>query len=83
MVSWYKFEFAKRTPSTFLHLPSSGWRDDPYVIIAGEYSWMRRGLVVPPATSPASWGTSTRITGDKGIQENKVLKAVSALSDKA
>ena len=62
--SYTVFQFAKNTSSSIA--PSTGWQDSPYVISATEYNWMRKGTVVPPATTPSSWSTPSRVTGDKG-----------------
>ena len=62
-------EFAKSTSSTVA--PTSGWAKTPPACSTTEYLWMRTGVVIPPATSPASW-TTVRIgaidgaTGAKG-----------------
>lgn len=61
---WRKFQWAKNTSTTTA--PTSGWQDTPMTPAAGEYVWMRSGIVVPPATEPSSWDTATRLTGDKG-----------------
>lgn len=61
---WRKFQWAKNTSTTTA--PTSGWQDTPMTPAAGEYVWMRSGIVVPPATEPSSWETATRLTGDKG-----------------
>ena len=65
-------EFAKSTSSTVA--PTSGWAKTPPACSTTEYLWMRTGVVVPPATSPASWTTvrigaingATGAKGDKG-----------------
>lgn len=59
-----KFQWAKNNSATTA--PTSGWQDNPMTAVAGEYVWMRSGIVVPPATNPSSWSTATRVTGDKG-----------------
>lgn len=61
---WRKFQWAKNTSTTTE--PTSGWQDTPLTASAGEYVWMRSGMVVPPATNPATWDKATRLTGDKG-----------------
>lgn len=63
---WRKFQWAKTTTTT--PAPTSGWSDTPLTAAAGEYVWMRSGMVVPPATAPASsaWEAATRLTGDTG-----------------
>ena len=38
----------------------------PASLAAGQYLWMRAGVVTPPATAPATWGTPYRISGEKG-----------------
>ena len=62
--SYVTVQFAKNT-STILS-PTSGWQSEPPTTQAGEYVWMRQGTVQPPATSPTSWGSAVRITGDTG-----------------
>lgn len=65
-------EFAKSTSSTVA--PTSGWAKTPPACSTTEYLWMRTGVVIPPATSPASWTTvrigaingATGVKGDKG-----------------
>ncbi|WP_321020294.1 hypothetical protein [Bacteroides sp.] len=62
-------EFAKSTSSTVA--PTSGWVKTPPACSTTEYLWMRTGVVIPPATSPASW-TTVRVgaingaTGEQG-----------------
>lgn len=59
-------EYAKSTSGTVA--PVSGWGKAPPSCGTNEYLWMRTGVVIPPATSPASW-TSVRIgsiDGGKG-----------------
>lgn len=46
-------EFAKSTSGAIA--PTSGWSKTPPSCGANEYLWMRTGVVIPPATSPASW----------------------------
>lgn len=48
-------EFAKSTSGTVA--PASGWSKTPPACGTNEYLWMRTGVVIPPATSPASWST--------------------------
>lgn len=65
-------EFTKSTSSTVA--PTSGWAKTPPACSTTEYLWMRTGVVIPPATSPASWTTvrigaingATGAKGDKG-----------------
>ena len=65
-------EFAKTPSSTVA--PTSGWAKTPPACSTTEYLWMRTGVVIPPATSPASWTTvrigaingATGVKGDKG-----------------
>ena len=65
-------EFAKSTSGTVA--PTSGWSKAPPSCGTTEYLWMRTGVVIPPATSPASWATvrvgaingATGAKGDKG-----------------
>lgn len=59
-------EYAKSTSGTVA--PTSGWSKTPPSCGTTEYLWMRTGVVIPPATSPASW-TAVRlgaIDGGKG-----------------
>ena len=58
------YQFAKNTSSTVA--PTTGWQDAPPSLSTGEHLWMREGVVIPPATSPASWSTAVRISGEKG-----------------
>lgn len=46
--------------------PTGGWQPTPPAAAAGEYVWMRSGVVIPPATAPASWDDPVRLTGDRG-----------------
>lgn len=61
---WRKWQWAKNKSATTA--PTSGWQDTPMTAAAGEYVWMRSGMVVPPATEPTSWDAATRLTGDRG-----------------
>lgn len=66
-------EFAKSTSGTVA--PVSGWGKTPPSCGTNEYLWMRTGVVIPPATSPASW-TSVRIgaiDGEDGLPGNTGL----------
>lgn len=63
------YNFAKNTSTTTA--PTSGWTATPPALASGEYLWMRTGTVVPPATTPASWGTAVRISGEKGNTGDK------------
>lgn len=67
---WRKFQWAKNTSTTTD--PTSGWQDTPMTAAAGEYVWIRSGIVVPPATAPSSWDTATRLTGDRGAAGESV-----------
>lgn len=67
---WQKFQWAKNTSTTTA--PTSGWQDTPMTAAAGEYVWIRSGIVVPPATAPSSWDTATRLTGDRGAAGESV-----------
>ena len=64
-------EFAKSTSSTVA--PTSGWVKTPPACSTTEYLWMRTGVVIPPATSPASWATVRigAINGATGEQGEK------------
>ena len=65
-------EYAKSTSGTVA--PASGWSKTPPACATNEYLWVRAGVVIPPATSPASWSTvrvgaingATGATGPKG-----------------
>ncbi|PXV66886.1 hypothetical protein CLV62_104147 [Dysgonomonas alginatilytica] len=59
-------QYAKSTSDAVA--PASGWASSPPTLVAGEYLWMRTGLVIPPATTPTSWTLPVRISGDKGNQ---------------
>lgn len=63
------YNFAKNSSMTTA--PASGWSATPPSLASGEYLWMRTGMVVPPATTPASWGTAVRISGEKGNTGDK------------
>lgn len=66
-------EYAKSTSGTVA--PVSGWGKTPPSCGTTEYLWMRTGVVIPPATSPASW-TSVRIgsiDGEDGLPGNTGL----------
>lgn len=67
---WRKFQWAKNTSTATA--PTSGWQDTPMTAAAGEYVWIRSGIVVPPATAPSSWDTATRLTGDRGAAGESV-----------
>lgn len=54
--------------------PASGWQGSPVTALAGEYVWMRTGTVVPPATTPATWGKAVRLTGDHGADGSDVYR---------
>lgn len=58
------YQWAKNNSVT--SAPTSGWQGTPMTAAAGEYVWQRSGIVIPPATSPASWDNPVRLTGDKG-----------------
>ena len=62
--SYVLYQFAKNTSLTTS--PTTGWSSTPPTLSTGEYCWMRNGTVVPPATTPASWSTGVRISGEKG-----------------
>lgn len=59
-------EYAKSTSGTVE--PVSGWSKTPPTCGINEYLWMRTGVVIPPATSPASWSVVRigAIDGEKG-----------------
>ena len=59
---WRKFQWALGSATGV----TGAWQDTPMNAPTGQYVWMRSGVVVPPATAPATWDTATRITGDKG-----------------
>lgn len=67
---WRKFQWAKNNSSATA--PTAGWQDTPMTANAGEYVWMRSGMVTPPATDPASWSSATRLTGDRGTDGESV-----------
>ncbi len=58
------YQWAKNNSAT--SAPTSGWQGTPMTAAAGEYVWQRSGIVIPPATAPASWDNPVRLTGDKG-----------------
>ena len=57
-------QFAKNTST--VSAPTEGWQSTPPKTNSGEYVWMRQGTVIPPASSPSSWSTAIRLTGDTG-----------------
>lgn len=59
-------EYAKSTSGTVA--PASGWSKTPPACGTNEYLWMRTGVVIPPATSPASWSVVRigAVDGEKG-----------------
>lgn len=62
---YLKYQWAKNSDP--INPPTSGWQDTPLNALAGEYVWMRSGIVIPPATTPAAgYGTAIRLTGDTG-----------------
>lgn len=58
------FQYAKNASTS--SAPASGWSASPPSLSGGEYMWMRSGTVVPPASSPGSWSTGYRVSGEKG-----------------
>lgn len=62
--SYVVFQYAKNTSATTA--PTSGWTASPPSLATGEFAWMRSGTVIPPATSPVSWDTGYRVSGEKG-----------------
>ena len=58
------YQFAKNT--SLSTAPSTGWNSSPPSLSSGEYLWMRFGTVTPPATTPTSWSTPVRISGENG-----------------
>lgn len=54
---WAKGDYAQ---------PTGTWSDTPLNAAAGEYVWMREGVVTPPATTPVWKNGYTRVTGDTG-----------------
>lgn len=64
-------EFAKSASSTVA--PTSGWVKTPPACSTTEYLWMRTGVAIPPAMSPASWATVRigAINGATGEQGEK------------
>lgn len=59
-------EYAKSTSGTVE--PVSGWSKTPPTCGTNEYLWMRTGVVIPPATSPASWSVVRigAVDGERG-----------------
>ncbi|MDM1535043.1 hypothetical protein [Myroides odoratimimus] len=62
-------QYAKNTSTTVA--PTSGFTSSPPVLNTNEFLWMRKGDVIPPATSPASWTTPVRISGLHGQDGQK------------
>ena len=69
---WTKNQWAKNNSSTTA--PTAGWQDTPMKASAGEYVWIRSGIVVPPATEPTKYGEAVRLTGDKGADGSDVYR---------
>lgn len=69
---WTKNQWAKNNSSTTA--PTAGWQDTPMTASAGEYVWIRSGIVVPPATEPTKYGEAVRLTGDKGADGSDVYR---------
>lgn len=69
---WTKNQWAKNNSSTTA--PTAGWQDTPMTASAGEYVWIRSGIVVPPATEPTKYGEAVRLTGDKGVDGSDVYR---------
>ncbi len=69
---WTKNQWAKNNSSTTA--PTTGWQDTPMTASAGEYVWIRSGIVVPPATEPTKYGEAVRLTGDKGADGSDVYR---------
>ncbi len=69
---WQKMQWAKNNSSTTA--PTAGWQDTPMKASAGEYVWIRSGIVVPPATEPTKYGEAVRLTGDKGADGSDVYR---------
>lgn len=61
---WLDAQWALSTDPT--KPPTSGWASKPQTAKPGEYVWLRRGWVTPPATAPTEWMTPVRLTGDRG-----------------
>lgn len=62
-------QYAKNTSTTVA--PTSGFTANPPVLNTNEFLWMRKGDVIPPATSPASWTAPVRISGLHGQDGQK------------
>lgn len=62
-------QYAKNTSTTVA--PTSGFTANPPVLSTNEFLWMRKGDVIPPATSPASWTAPVRISGLHGQDGQK------------
>ena len=60
--SYPHFEWALGT----INAPTGAWNGTPQTAQPGLYVWMRQGTVTPPDTTPSTWGTPIRLTGDSG-----------------
>lgn len=69
------FQYAKNTSATAA--PSAGWSATAPACGVGEYLWLRSGVVVPPATTPAAWGAPSRVTGTPGEGRSGCIQRVS------
>lgn len=68
---WRKYQWGVTTSSTTAN-GITYWQDTPMTAPAGQYVWMRSGIVTPPATEPTSYDPATRLTGDKGADGQSV-----------
>lgn len=66
------FQWAKNSDASTA--PTSGWQNTPLTALPGEYVWIRTGVVIPPATAPATWDPAVRLTGDHGADGSDVYR---------
>lgn len=68
------YEYAVNSSET--DAPASGWTSSVPSVASGQYLWMRWGKIVPPATYPASWDGTARVTGEKGEQGQPGIQGI-------
>lgn len=68
------YEYAVNSSET--DAPARGWTASVPSVASGQYLWMRWGKIVPPATYPASWDGTARVTGEKGEQGQQGIQGI-------
>lgn len=58
------YQFSKTTSMEVA--PTTGWQDGPPSLLANEFLWMRKGVVIPPALDPAEWSNPVVLSGPSG-----------------